>query len=890
MVVECCTVLVVRHLQHSTVQHLLLLVLFLITTWQQLLCRVFFSCVCSVIMFRLSIFSNSSSTHTFFLLPFVFLFHIIISFLLSLRSVYSRGSSQEFTNKVITLWYRPPELLLGATRYGFAVDIWSAGCILAELVLGRPLFTGKTEMDQLQLIFDMVGTPNSKSWPGVKDLKLLRTGDVTLDGDANRKRPKLRERYQSKMNFNAPGAINLVEKLLELDPSKRLTASRALNHRYFLQEPRAPDQPESLGEMKLAEGGSFHEFQTKKKRKEAKVEAEKIKQAALDGGHTVKQAQEEYDACYRGIMEKVALEGLVSTVAVAANKSATNAAAKNNGSGTDKNRRPKAAEGEHREKQREERAVADQDGHEDRHSTSASNKHRSSRSDRSLERRTTASRSSRGNDYRDLASRGRERRSREQSGDGNDKIDHEKIRDGSGTIAASTSKEAGSTHRERERDRDRDHSKERSRTSRASELDDRRKKRRRDSAGEDMERSTHSKRDKDKERHREHRKAPKVESGKSEKQSERIHSTSERTKEAKISNENVPTDDRSLHKESVQKSESSKRKDSIDTGNGGKSKERKSEASQSLRDKQEEGPSKDGPTGIERPDEKEESKHDPEKQPDNDHHPRSTSSRGDKKRSDRSRDRSREDRRDRDGHRRRSSKDRDGRNRDGDRSSSGRTSSSKRRKSRARSRSPERAGSPGRDRDDRHRRDRDHSRHERDRERRPHHEDDIRGIDRGSRNDRDRHRHPQHDDWGPGMMGGRGHPAAMQRRGGDFGVANHPNNADFDGPQQHHRHDHHHPRGGNNSGPYGPGGGGGERGPSSRGGDGRGGGHPGDFHGPPGRHPGDGNNRGGPPHQHPHGGRHPPPMDYYPPGGDHPPTGFRDRDNRRGGRRDRDRR
>eukprot|EP00536_Pseudo-nitzschia_multiseries_P009230 jgi/Psemu1/147823/gw1.253.37.1 len=184
----------------------------------------------------------------------------------------------EFTNKVITLWYRPPELLLGATRYGPAVDIWSAGCILAELVLGRPLFTGKTEMDQLKLIFDVVGTPNQKSWPGVYDLKLLRTGDVSIEGDSNRKRPKLKERYQTKMNHTAPGAINLVEKLLELDPSKRLTAPRALGHRYFLSEPRAPDRPETLGEMNLAKDGSFHEFQTKKKRKEAKVEAEEVRQ------------------------------------------------------------------------------------------------------------------------------------------------------------------------------------------------------------------------------------------------------------------------------------------------------------------------------------------------------------------------------------------------------------------------------------------------------------------------------------------------------------------------------------------------------------------------------------------------------------------------------------
>ena len=338
--------------------------------------------------------------------------------------------------------------MLGATRYGFAVDIWSAGCILAELVLGRPLFTGKTEMDQLKLIFDMVGTPTTRSWPGITDLKLLRTGDVSIDGDSNRKRPKLRERYLTKMNANAPGAVNLVEKLLECDPSKRLTASRALDHRYFFQEPRAPDQPEELGEMKLAEGGSFHEFQTKKKRKEAKAQAEKIKQAALDGGHTAKQAQEEFDACYRGIMEKVAQEGLALA----------NAAAKNS-AGVEK-----IAEGDTRELQDE----RDRDVNDDQHR----GKYRSSRSDRSPDRRTSNSRSSRERDYRDSSSRGRDRRpsssrhesDRERSRDMSEK---EKHRDGS--------KEMDNSHR------DQDHSKERSRSSRrSSESEDRKKKRRRE--------------------------------------------------------------------------------------------------------------------------------------------------------------------------------------------------------------------------------------------------------------------------------------------------------------------------------------------------------------------------------------------------------------------------
>ena len=204
---------------------------------------------------------------------------------------------------MITLWYRPPELLLGATKYGTPVDMWSAGCILAELILGKPLFTGKSEMDQLQLIFDMLGSPTPESWDGLQDLKLLRTGEVTIGA---KRKGKLRNKYQSKISGPA---LNLIEKLLELDPKKRLTANRALESRYLKCDPRPPDRPEELGTL-LVEGGHFHEFQTKKKRKEAKAVAEKTRQAALEGGRSEKEAQEEFDVVYRGIMEKVAKEGL----------------------------------------------------------------------------------------------------------------------------------------------------------------------------------------------------------------------------------------------------------------------------------------------------------------------------------------------------------------------------------------------------------------------------------------------------------------------------------------------------------------------------------------------------------------------------------------------------
>lgn len=78
--------------------------------------------------------------------------------------------NSNLTDLVVTLWYRAPELIFGARQYGGAIDIWSLGCIFAELMLRVPIWQGKTEMDQLRLIFGTLGTPNEVSWPGVTSL------------------------------------------------------------------------------------------------------------------------------------------------------------------------------------------------------------------------------------------------------------------------------------------------------------------------------------------------------------------------------------------------------------------------------------------------------------------------------------------------------------------------------------------------------------------------------------------------------------------------------------------------------------------------------------------------------------------------------------------------
>jgi cyclin-dependent kinase 12/13 len=239
-------------------------------------------------------------------------------------SSYS-NTQQDLTNKVITLWYRPPEILLGTVHYGCAVDVWSAGCILAELMTGKPLAAGKTEFDQLSLLADLTGTPDNDTWNYLMSLKKSRSvlGSITsvaTEWCESEQRPaKLRDKYgpnsTRKNNRQIPEtALTLLEKLLEWDPRKRLTAANALQNRYFWTQPVAPENPAELGRIDVAVDGHFHEFQTKQKRKQAKTQAEKVREQAVRDGASAEEASEKYDATYIGIMKQVAREGINDAV------------------------------------------------------------------------------------------------------------------------------------------------------------------------------------------------------------------------------------------------------------------------------------------------------------------------------------------------------------------------------------------------------------------------------------------------------------------------------------------------------------------------------------------------------------------------------------------------
>jgi serine/threonine protein kinase len=136
-----------------------------------------------------------------------------------LATFFNPNQKQHLTSRVVTLWYRPPELLLGATNYGAAVDLWSAGCILAELLSGKPIMPGRTEVEQLHKIFKLCGSPSEEFWA---NLKLSR---ATIFKPQHPYRRCMNDVYK---DFPTT-ALALLDRLLAVEPGNRGTAASALD-------------------------------------------------------------------------------------------------------------------------------------------------------------------------------------------------------------------------------------------------------------------------------------------------------------------------------------------------------------------------------------------------------------------------------------------------------------------------------------------------------------------------------------------------------------------------------------------------------------------------------------------------------------------------------------
>ncbi|RDB30566.1 putative cyclin-dependent kinase 9 [Hypsizygus marmoreus] len=157
-----------------------------------------------------------------------------------------RTKERKYTNCVVTRWYRPPELLLGARHYGGEVDIWGIGCVLGEMFSRRPILPGNSDLDQLEKIWQLCGTPNQHTWPnydalpGCEGIKRFSTAHSR----------KIRQTYES-VGYET---CDLLDKLLTCNPRERITAAQALDHDYFWTDP-LPADPKTLPSYEAS-----HEF------------------------------------------------------------------------------------------------------------------------------------------------------------------------------------------------------------------------------------------------------------------------------------------------------------------------------------------------------------------------------------------------------------------------------------------------------------------------------------------------------------------------------------------------------------------------------------------------------------------------------------------------------
>uniref|UniRef100_A0A671YQP8 mitogen-activated protein kinase n=1 Tax=Sparus aurata TaxID=8175 RepID=A0A671YQP8_SPAAU len=149
----------------------------------------------------------------------------------------ARHTDDEMTGYVATRWYRAPEIMLNWMHYNMTVDIWSVGCIMAELLTGRTLFPGTDHIDQLKLIMLLVGTPGPELLMKISS-ESARNYISSL--------PQMPKRNFTDVFIGAnPQAVDLLEKMLVLDTDKRITAAEALAHSYFSQYHDPDDEPEA---------------------------------------------------------------------------------------------------------------------------------------------------------------------------------------------------------------------------------------------------------------------------------------------------------------------------------------------------------------------------------------------------------------------------------------------------------------------------------------------------------------------------------------------------------------------------------------------------------------------------------------------------------------------
>jgi len=172
------------------------------------------------------------------------------------------AAAGRFTNPAVTLPYRPPELLLGARAYSTHVDMWSVGCVIAEMILGRQLLPGRQEFDQIAKIWDLCGSIPPGAWAGHERLPHFSA----INCDRWPIPPTFNALFQTVLNLpDERPILNLIQGLVKLEPARRLSAAAALDSEYFAVGLQAGEA--DCGGL---DGAPRHEMSSKKRR-EAKA-------------------------------------------------------------------------------------------------------------------------------------------------------------------------------------------------------------------------------------------------------------------------------------------------------------------------------------------------------------------------------------------------------------------------------------------------------------------------------------------------------------------------------------------------------------------------------------------------------------------------------------------
>ncbi|OHS96260.1 CMGC family protein kinase [Tritrichomonas foetus] len=168
-----------------------------------------------------------------------------------LSRICPNDNSGPMTHKVVTLWYRAPELLLGQTKYGPEIDIWSLGCTLFEMITGKPLFKGETDLEQLGCIIRMLGLPSEEHFPGWRNLpnaQLFSRNQHNGNRNGSNSTSNFERFLDEKLPAEFLDAKPLLTRMIDINPQKRISVQDALLHPYFHEDESKGEKfsPESL--------------------------------------------------------------------------------------------------------------------------------------------------------------------------------------------------------------------------------------------------------------------------------------------------------------------------------------------------------------------------------------------------------------------------------------------------------------------------------------------------------------------------------------------------------------------------------------------------------------------------------------------------------------------